>query len=215
MSSRPWGPISSGLGTTLHGEPAARHAERLHEGGDLPRRALPRRRLRACGQAVRGRLVSRRAAPSTLLDGSARLGLGVGRAVQFPLACASSCAGSSVSAHAMLARQGLERRRLALDLLLARRIDVERLEITAQRVGGLPGEDRGFADQIRRLLRAAGSAVGGAAQRARGLGEQIVRARLLVARTRRRAPSAPRRPAGRGPKCASAPRTAPRWPRPW
>ena len=40
----------------------------------------------------------------------------------------------------MLASESLERRRLALDFFLARRIGVERVEVAPQRLGGLPSE---------------------------------------------------------------------------
>ena len=51
---------------------------------------------------------------------------------------------------AVLARERLERRGLALDLLLARRVHVERIEIVPQRIRGLAHENGGLAEQLRR-----------------------------------------------------------------
>ena len=73
----------------------------------------------------------------------------------------------------------LERRGLALDLFLARGIDLESLQVMPQRLGGLARQDGGFADEIRGLFEAR-IGLRGAAQRRGRLGQQIMRARVVV-----------------------------------
>ena len=48
----------------------------------------------------------------------------------------------------VLSPQGLERGGMALDLLLARGIDVEGVEVAPQRVGGFLGVDHGLRQQL-------------------------------------------------------------------
>jgi hypothetical protein len=187
ISSLPCAPNSASLGVTLTAN-CRRHAERLHQSGDLLAE-VGRRVLARLASARRGGSIFARSARACVreLRGS---DLGVPRAPRVPARGARAAAGSSGRSAAVLARQRLERRGAALDLLLARRIDVERLEIAAQRIGGLARLDRGLGEQ-RADLRELGVGVGGAAQR-RSAPWPEGRARCRRRRRRRRRSSAVR-----------------------
>ena len=79
----------------------------------------------------------------------------------------------------MLARERLERRGFALDLLLARRVHVECVEIVPQRVRRFAHQNHSLAEQLRRRPKFRVH-LHHRAQRPRGLAEQIVRARALL-----------------------------------
>ncbi len=60
------------------------------------------------------------------------------------------CCRQFQDADSVLSRQPFQGGRLALDLLLAPRIDVENVQVAPQRVGGFLGIDHGFRHQLRR-----------------------------------------------------------------
>ena len=96
---------------------------------------------------------------------------------------------------AVLAREPLERRGLALDLLLPCRVHVERIEIVPEGVRGLAHENGGLAEELRRRAEL-GVRLQRGTQRRGGLGEEVVRARALlvvyrIERTARRLSESP------------------------
>ena len=155
-----------------HGELAAPHAENLHEPGDVSAqrvgRQLPGRRQALC----RGAIV--RVEELELLFERSEVDLRIVEHAHFLL---DTVALRRQFEHGLpvFARQGFERGGVPLDFLLPARIDLERVEVTAQRFGGLMGQDHG----LREKLRGVGKLRVGIAQRAQGgrrLGQLIVSA---------------------------------------
>ena len=163
-------------GLDAHRKASAGHAERLHEPGDFRSERLAG--AAACLGQTAGRL-------SILAlercEGAFAFGEALLRALQRAdfLEGALELRRQLEDAQAVLARERLERRGLALDLLLPRRVHVERIEIVPQGLRGLAHENGGFAEQLRRRPEL-GVHIHRGTQRSGSLGEEVVRARALL-----------------------------------
>ena len=161
-------PCARGLGVLERGhvdqEAAAGHAELLHARRDV------------LGQGPRGRGAPRRELPR-LLPGSLRARqLSCARSAPRSAAAVSSAASSAASAsrrapaapraaHAVLARQLLDRGQPALDGVGALRIEVERIAGSAAGCGRRPTRSSASSSSGATAHRARASSAGGAAQR--------------------------------------------------
>ncbi len=122
---------------------------------------------------------------------------------------ARSCAGSSSTLDSMLARQRLERRGAAFDLILARRIDVEIIQVAAQRCPRPPGSGWSPRPAACRLRQAAGRCRATLRSAACRPAQQIMSAVAVRLVSGRQAAGRPR-PSGRVPATRSDRRTVPR-----